>query len=180
MQPLLDWLIHELQDPAKAATGMLGSTVTFLVLVVFRAVWSERKRTAEEEKKVRPMVCSVPPEPKPPADVPLEVRLRVWQLQDTITELRGRLATCDGQLQASKAEESRIKVALTDARVELAEATDREKALARELADLRRTIDSGFTRIKLPPPLALPSPGVITEIDARPTPRRGTPRPRGI
>lgn len=178
MQPLLDWLISELQNPAKAAFGMLGSTVMFLALVVMRTVREDRKRSEEEAKKVRPIeVCAVP-EPKPPADVPLEVRLRVWQLQDTITELRGRLATCDGQLQASKAEESRIKVALAESREALAEAADREKALAIELADLRRTIDSGFTRLPLPKSRVNLRPVNVTEISDEKTPQHGKGRPR--
>jgi septal ring factor EnvC (AmiA/AmiB activator) len=159
MRPLLDWLINELKDPAKAATGMLGSTITFIVLVVFRAVRDERKRSAEEAKKVTPIeVCTVTESRE---DIVATAR-KFWALEQEISDLRMRLASVDADRKAVSADAIRTASAL-------GESERRVEALVRELADLRASIEGGHTRV------AAMRPVHAVELDAQPIEDRPTP-----
>ncbi len=177
MQPLLDWLISELQNPAKAAGGMLGSTVVFIAMAVFRVVRSEKKRRGEEEAKVGPTVCHVV-EPKFSQGTVIATARQIWDLEQRVLELRERLSKVDEEKKAAEADLTRTAASLNASDVALAESTDREKALAIELADLRRTIDSGFTRVRLPESRVNLRPIDVAEIDDRPTPTQGRARVR--
>jgi hypothetical protein len=177
VQPLIDWLIHELQDPAKAATGILGSTVTFLILVVYRAVRDERKRSEDEERKVRAMVVSVPPEPKVPS--PVEPTLRRWSLEEDIANLRGRLGRLDAEHGALKTEQERTKLALAESRdaenataIKLKLAEEREKKLADELATLREEIKGGHQSLDVSKSQVRLTPINVVEISDEKTPQQ--------
>lgn len=169
LEHVIAWLIKELQDPAKASTGMLGSIATIVGIAIARAL-AERRRLNKAVQSIPATVCPMP-EPKPDESTPVASTLQIWALEDKVRELRGRLAGVDAQRQASEAEQERTAIALVKSR-------DRENALERELAELRRAIDSGHTRMPLPQShVALRSINV-TEADDRKTPPQGMTRVR--
>lgn len=170
MQPLLDWLIHELQDPAKAAGGMLGSAVSFLFLVVYRAVRDDRKRSAEAEKRVGPTVCTVP-DHKPDEATTIATARRFWALEQEISDLRARLASVDADRKAISADAIRTAAAL-------GESERRNEALALELAGLRAAIEGGHSRLDVSQSHARLTPIDVVEIDDIKTPTQGRARVR--
>lgn len=170
LEHVIGWLVSELQDPAKASTGMLGSIAAIVGVAIARAL-AERRRLNRAVQSIPATVCPMP-EPKPADEsTPVASTIQIWALEDKVRELRGRLAGVDAQRQAAEAEQERTAIALVASR-------NRENALDRELAELRRAIDSGHTRMRLPQSHASLRPINVTEADDRKTPPQGMTRVR--
>jgi hypothetical protein len=147
--------------------GADGSLATLIALVIVR-VMQERKKLDKAVQSVPPTVCPVPEQPKRPSQGTVIATARqIWELEHQLEDLRGRLARTDRE----RAELASDAVALG---ASLAESERRNEALSAELAELRKSVDSGYTRLPLPPSRTQLRPVDATEIDDRPTPREGT------
>lgn len=166
MPPWLVELFAKL-SPEGTATSFLGSLATLIALVIVR-VMQERKKLDKAMASVPPTVCPVPEPPKHPTDgTVIATARRIWELEHELADARARLASVDADRKAISADAVRLGAAL-------AESERRNESLASELAELRHSVDSGFTRLPLPQSRVRLTPVDVTEIDDRPTPREGT------
>ncbi len=181
-------------DLVKAIAAFFGAVTAIGGVITTIAARLGKTPAKDLERKVPESECmkeSPVSEPKMPAPGRVQSVLEEWTRDDEVADLRTRLRTLDVELRRSKAEQARTALALAEERdqaeanlsrksEELNAAEQREQALRLELAELRRTIDSGYTRVPLP---AVRAAKRVVEVDAReihdiPTPTQGRARVR--
>lgn len=108
-----------------------------------------------------PIVIHVPSSRSSLASSPNIATLRrLGELEELVFNLRLRLAKVDGDRRDVEADLNRTAAALNASE-------QREEALQAELTELRRTLESGYTRLPLPAARAAKRVVDVREIDAR-------------
>lgn len=165
------WIVDllNIKDPVAAGQWLAGFFVSFGA-----GVWAyARKWRAARDAEVKAAYEAtreqrMPEQPKRPSEgTVIATARRIWDLEQQINDLRERLARTDRE----RAELASDAVSLG---ASLAESERRNEALSAELAELRKSVDSGYTRLPLPPSRTQMRPVDVSEIDDRPTPREGT------